>query len=186
MKTVDARLDAGDPAWDRLMGLLQAGFAVDSPAGLSLRDFMRRTLRFPDDYIEGSVSTVFLDSKPVDDIDAAGVAEGSLVALSAAMPGLVGAVMRRNSPYASFREAISWGPDGHTGSSIGDSCTVRVKLFNSVMRERGPDITSRGIIVRAAEAAIVAGNGSGAPGNHLAAYDEPVLLRINAPLGTAR
>ncbi|MDP3176443.1 MAG: hypothetical protein Q8M76_00980 [Spirochaetaceae bacterium] len=199
-------LPGGDQAWSGLYGLLQAGIALESRAGLSLREFMRETLFFPDPYIEGAVSTVFLDGKPVDDIDSARVGEGSLVALSAAMPGLVGAVMRRNSPYASFRESITYGAGAEGGSGLrpgGDGrdadaaagreaprCAVRVKLFNSVMRDRGPDILSRGVIVSAGEAESALGKTFSAlretkDGGALAETDL-VRLRIVATDGETR
>ena len=178
MRELEARLDPGDPAWARLDGLLQAGVALSAPAGLSLRAFMREVLGFPDDYIEGTVSTVFLDGKPVDDIDAARIEEGSLVALSAAMPGLVGAVMRRNSPYASFREAITWiGTRGESEAAAGQACRLRLRLFNSVMRDRGPEILARGVMLEAGEAGrILAGEAEGIAGGD--ADDGLVLLRI--------
>lgn len=147
-------LAPGDPAWDEALGLLQAGFAVRSALGLSARAFMRETLWFEDGYIEGAVSTVFIDAKPVDDIDAAVVAEGSLIALSAAMPGLVGAVMRRRSPYASFREAISYSPGASPRPSPGGGREglIRVKFFNAVMRDRGRETLGRGIFVTGRQA----------------------------------
>jgi hypothetical protein len=127
---------------------VQEGFALYGQEGQSLRDFMRGPVGMSDAYIEGSVSTVFLDYKPVDDLDGAVISPGCLVSLSAAMPGLVGAVMRRNSPYASFREAISHGAHAEQGEGDGDRrCIVRVKLFNAVMREHGPLLVSRGILL---------------------------------------
>lgn len=130
----------------------QAGVWVLARPGESLRDFMAASLGFPASYIEGSVSTVFLDASPVDDIDAAVVKPGCLVALSGAMPGLVGAVMRRKSPYASFRKAIS-----HAGESVAEAaggdrgpsgpeeaCLVRLKLFNAVLHDMGRLVIERG------------------------------------------
>jgi hypothetical protein len=147
----EVAIATGDPAWDEALGLLQAGFYLRARTGLSAREFMREALRLDDEYIEKVVSTVFIDAKPVDDIDSAIVAEGSLIALSAAMPGLVGAVMRRKSPYASFREAISYAPPSARSSSPppegGAEGLVRVKLFNSVMRDHGRKILARGILV---------------------------------------
>ena len=189
-------LAAGAAAWSGLYGLLQAGFSLSARAGSFLREFMSSVLLFPDEYIERAVSTVFLDGKPVDDIDAARVAEGSLVALSAAMPGLVGAVMRRNSPYASFRESISHAaarerdPGGRAGAGGSEACSVRVRLFNSVMRDRGPEILSRGAIVTAGDAE----RALGAPframldaaGGRAFSDGELVLLRIAVPEGDRR
>jgi len=156
-------LEGGDIPPEEAPALLQEGFLVESRPGLSARAFMRETLGLEDEYIEGTVSTVFIDSQPVDDIDAATVGPGSLIALSAAMPGLVGAVMRRGSPYASFRAAISYGagddaarPRGAAGApraSRDGEILVRVRLFNSVMRERGPGILARGVLVETERAA---------------------------------
>jgi hypothetical protein len=56
--------------------------------------------------------------------------------------------MRRNSPYASFREAISHA--GHAGLEAASSqkqCIVRVKLFNAVMREHSPGLLAKGIML---------------------------------------
>ncbi|OHD81576.1 MAG: hypothetical protein A3J97_06740 [Spirochaetes bacterium RIFOXYC1_FULL_54_7] len=155
---VDASPAAGGSSWPRLAGLVQEGFALHGLEGQSLRNFMRGPLGMDDAYIEGSVSTVFLDYKPVDDLDSAAISADCLVSLSAAMPGLVGAVMRRNSPYASFREAISH--DGRLDSGVAAAtrtCLVRVKLFNAIMREHGPVLLQRGILVRAARLAEILG-----------------------------
>jgi hypothetical protein len=127
LRTYDLRLDEGDPLWPELVNLLQAGFWIEAPGPRSVRAFMRETLFFDDDYIEGSISTVFVDSQPVDDLDAALVGPGSRLALSASMPGLVGAVMRIKSPYASFRSAISYGSaaaDGASASVVGSAAVA--------------------------------------------------------------
>lgn len=117
MRQIDIELGRADVRWGAALSFLQAGFLLEAPPGLSARAFMAEVLGFPAAYIEGSVSTVFLNDQPVDDIDAARVGEGSRLALSAAMPGLVGAVMRRRSPYASFREAISHHGDPSAGAA---------------------------------------------------------------------
>jgi hypothetical protein len=127
LRTYDLRLDEGDPLWPELVNLLQAGFWIEAPGPRSVRAFMRETLFFDDDYIEGSISTVFVDSQPVDDLDAALVGPGSRLALSASMPGLVGAIMRIKSPYASFRSAISYGSaaaDGASASVVGSTAVA--------------------------------------------------------------
>jgi len=178
MQTIDVALPRADVRWGAALGLLQAGFSMRTQSGMSARVFMREVLGFPDAYIEGVVSTVFVDDSPVDDIDAARLVEGTRIALSAAMPGLVGAVMRRNSPYAALRESISYQKDcyavgetkgggskaeardptdGEAGGGAGRSPEIRVgvKLFNSVMTDRGPEVLARGIYLRG-EAAVEA------------------------------
>lgn len=155
----------------------QAGVWVLARPGESLRDFMAASLGFPASYIEGSVSTVFLDASPVDDIDAAIVRPGCLVALSGAMPGLVGAVMRRRSPYASFRKAISHsGESGAVGGRAGreGSCLVRLKLFNAVLRDMGGLVIERGAWLESAEA------GQAAPIAELPGAPAASLIRLPA------
>jgi len=171
MPDLELELARADVRWGAALGILQSGFWVVAREGISPRSFMRTALGFPDEYIESEVSTVFLDDKPVDDIDGATLVDGSRLALSAAMPGLVGAVMRRHSPYAAFRETIS-----HRGSAAGaaagstaggpgmvaaragkssaggEAIRLRVKLFNSVMRDRGPEVLAKGIFLDAARA----------------------------------
>ncbi len=166
-----------------LSGIVQEGFALYGLEGQSLRDFMRGPLGMSDAYIEGAVSTVFLDYKPVDDLDGAVISPDCLVSLSAAMPGLVGAVMRRNSPYASFREAISHGrPTGQDAAAGCRRCIVRVKLFNAVMREHGPLILARGILLEPER--ISAALGAPLPSGYASEPGAPGLLLLRA-LGKA-
>lgn len=160
----------------------QAGVWVLARPGESLRDFMAASLGFPASYIEGSVSTVFLDASPVDDIDAALVKPGCLVALSGAMPGLVGAVMRRRSPYASFRTAISHAGESADEAAGGDrgpsgpeeACLVRLKLFNAVLRDMGRMVIERGAWLESAEA------GQAAPTAELPGAPAASLIRLPA------
>jgi hypothetical protein len=169
----------GGPSWTRLAGLVQEGFALYGLEGQSIRDFMRGPLGMADAYIEGAVSTVFLDYKPVDDLDSAIITSGCLVSLSAAMPGLVGAVMRRNSPYASFREGISHdGKMDHDMAAAVRTCLVRVKLFNSIMREHGPSLLQRGILVEPSRLEAVLG--SPLPKGYSTVPSEPGYLKLRA------
>lgn len=127
--------------------LLQKGFMVKVQPGLSVGQFFRRQLNLAPDYIAHRISTIFLDGKPVDDIDSALLRDGSTLALSGAMPGLVGAVMRRDSFYASFRDTISYRDEEENRGSgpHRDEGMIRLKLFNLVMKELGPGFLESGI-----------------------------------------
>jgi hypothetical protein len=178
-RQIDLRLDPGAPEWGPLLNALQAGVQVETKLGLSVRAFARETLGFDDAYIEGRISTVFLDSEPVDDIDAAIVRSGSRIALSAAMPGLVGAVMRRKSAYASFRKGISYGDkagDGVVTPADTGLGRVTVKFFNSIMEEQGRAILAKGVILEAAALEAIA---PGAAGEAAPAAGELVALRVS-------
>ncbi|MCP4349944.1 MAG: endonuclease/exonuclease/phosphatase family protein [Desulfobacterales bacterium] len=56
--------------------------------GCSIRSLLCKQTDVASDYVDERISTVFLDGKPVDDVDSAIVKNGSVLALSAAMPGL--------------------------------------------------------------------------------------------------
>ncbi len=91
------------------------------------------------------VQTLFLDARPVDDVDTVVVRDGAILALSAAMPGLLGATMRKGGRYAAFREDIS---------QHADACgicetrgRVTVKLFNMVAKEVGSRLLETGVEV---------------------------------------
>ena len=109
------------------------------------------------DYVSGRITTMFLNSRAVDDIASSVVHDGAVVALSGAMPGLVGATMRRGGFYAAMRGAMTYREDGGAGGS--DLAWVRVKLFNLLIRELGPGFLARGTIMSATElsAFLVAG-----------------------------
>ena len=129
--------------------LLQRGFSFGALVGCSIRELLCEQLRLDEAYVAQRVSTIFLDGKPVDDIDAAVVRDGSVLSLSAAMPGLVGAAMRKGGAYAYLRDAITARESG--GCPSARPGLVRMKLFNMVMEELGPGFLRRGAIVRVAE-----------------------------------
>ncbi len=127
----------------RFFPVLQAGFLVMARLDESIREVLCGQLGLSADYVARRISTIFLDGKPVDNIDAAVIREGSTLALSSAMPGLVGATMRRGGFYASFRSSITHREEGHHGA--GKEGLFRVKLFNLLMAELGPPFLERGI-----------------------------------------
>jgi len=137
--TVESRIN---PIFFRL---LQNGFAVETEVGCSVRTFLFEILGLDTGYIEKRIQTIFLDGETVDDIDTAIVRDGSILALSGAMPGLIGAVLRKGSYYAPMRREISHKKEIESTSS--QKGRVIVKLFNLVNRELGPFFFERGVWV---------------------------------------
>jgi hypothetical protein len=124
---------------------LQDGFLLEAQVGCSIREFLRDRCRIAPETIAERISTVFLDGKPVDDFDRAFIEDNSTLALSGAMPGLVGAVMRSNSPLRSFRSSITHG--GDEGSKRLQDGLVRLKLFNTVMSELASGFLREGVLL---------------------------------------
>ncbi len=124
--------------------ILQKGITVPAITGCTLKSLLCDQFAIPSDYVTDRITTVFLDNCPVDDLDRAIVQDGSRVTLSAAMPGLVGATMRRGGFYAALRQGISHVLENK--ASGGQSGTVRIKLFNLLLAELGPLVLARGLI----------------------------------------
>lgn len=125
--------------------LLQKGVTVPAIVGCTLKSLLCDQFAIPADYVTDRITTIFLDNRPVDDLDRAIVQDGSRVTLSAAMPGLVGATMRRGGFYAALRQGISHVMENKAAG--GQRGTVRLKLFNLLLAELGPLVLARGLFL---------------------------------------
>ena len=135
---------AGDKI-DFFFSLMRQGFMVETPVGCSVKTMLNNTLGMDDNYVEDRIKTIFLDAKPVDDINAACINDGSVLALSGAMPGLAGATLRRGGQLASFRGSISCKSDGK--NALSQEGHVVVKLFNLLVSDLGPIFLKQGILL---------------------------------------
>jgi len=125
--------------------MLQRGVTVQAAVGCPLGELLCAQLGIPQEYVAGRITTIFLDNRPVDDLERSLIHEGSRVTLSAAMPGLVGATMRRSGYYATLRQGITHAEKG--GAVREGQGTVRLKLFNLLLPELAPVILARGILL---------------------------------------
>jgi len=136
-------LEVSPEQFARFHSLLREGFLVEAEPGCSIKALLCEQFMVSPEYLEARVQTVFLDGKPVDDLDRTEVPGGATLALSAAMPGLVGATLRRGGYYAPLRSEIPCREQGtltETGAAM-----VLVKLFNLLGPELAPTFLARGI-----------------------------------------
>lgn len=145
----------------RFFPLFGEGIRIEGPGGASLSEFLAQAAGFDPDYLALRVQTVFLNGHPVDDLSRAEVREGDRIALSAALPGLAGAVLRRGSALAAMRRAITW-KEAEGGKEGAGLIAATLLLYNLVASERGPDLLARGVRI---------------PGATLAAFLERVFPR---------
>lgn len=139
--TLDVHIDKGRIS--DFVVLLRTGFRVKAQVGCNVKDFLCGQMGLATDYYENRIQTLFLNSKPVDNPETARVRDGATLALSAAMPGLVGATMRKGGHYGRMRGSITHMDDGQTcGEAVG---WVTLKLFNMILKELGPYFLSQGI-----------------------------------------
>ena len=149
MTVPDLRLTMKPDRIREFYPILQQGFRVTARVGCTLRKLLSEQFALGSDYVAERITTIFLNGKATDDLDDAVVRDGSTVALSAAMPGLVGATMRRGGYYSAMRSSITHTDDRRSGEDrIG---TVRIKLFNILLAELGPDFLGRGAVVTASD-----------------------------------
>ena len=133
------------PLIARFFLLLQQGVKIRRRVGCTIAAFLQEELGAGPLTIE-KIQSIMLDGKPVDDISTALIHDGSVLALSAAMPGLVGATLRRGGAYSSLRSVITY-------HETGEACKpgegwVSIKLFNLMMAELGPGLLRQGVLVR--------------------------------------
>jgi hypothetical protein len=133
----------GEKALPYFLPLFQEGVMIETRTGGNLKDFLTRSLSIPADYVETRIQTVFLNGKAVDDLKQAIVRDGSTVALSAAMPGLVGATLRRGGFFASLRPAITSAAEPEAASP--KPGRVILKLFNLLVPELAPALLAEGV-----------------------------------------
>lgn len=126
--------------------LLGQGFTLKIKTGITVRDLLCRQINLSDDYLDRRIQTIFLNGKVVDDVDTAVIPQGSTLALSAALPGLAGATLRRGGAYAAMRSQIS-----HKHHAVDDppkNGIVMLKLFNIVALELGAMFLKQGVWIQ--------------------------------------
>ncbi|BFR49097.1 hypothetical protein RVX_R21580 [Nitratidesulfovibrio sp. HK-II] len=150
MTKIDLQLRVRTPSglW-RL--LLQEGVCVPSRVECTLRAALEQGMGFPREDVDTRMEAIFLDGRPVDDIDAARLHDGARLSLATALPGAAGIAMRRNSPYAALRAAITHHEQG--GGTEAQSASadtprqgrVHLRLFNLVMRDHAARLLAAGV-----------------------------------------
>jgi hypothetical protein len=126
--------------------LLGHGFKVNVQTGCSIKELLCNQLGIDEDYLSERIQTIFLNFKVVDDVNSAIVNEGSVLALSGAMPGLVGAILRSGGYYAAMRSQISH--KKNPTSRPQGTAPITLKLLNLIVKELGPTFLQNGIILK--------------------------------------
>ncbi|MBW1785657.1 MAG: hypothetical protein JRK53_03410 [Deltaproteobacteria bacterium] len=125
--------------------LLQRGVDVYGQVGVSITEFLCQQIGASPEYVEKRIQTIFLNGKPVDDEDLAILSDGDTLALSASMPGALGATMRKGGFFSPLRYQISHTPEEKTPTVVDGIVTL--KLFNIILKELAGLVLSRGISV---------------------------------------
>lgn len=127
--------------------LFQSGVGVEVQLGCSIQELLTEQFGIAADYVSGRITTIFLNSKAVDKVGTAIIRDHDVLALSGAMPGLVGATMRSGGYYAAMRGAMTYNDDRVI--PVGQRGVITLKLFNLLLGELGPRLLRRGCLLRA-------------------------------------
>ena len=123
--------------------LLQHGVIMKAQVRCTVKDFLCHQLGISREYVGERIQTIFLNGKAVDDADSAVLNDGSRLALSASMPGLAGATLRKGGFFGSMRNQISH--DEHMKPEPLQEGMIFLKLFNLIAKELGPMLLKRGV-----------------------------------------
>lgn len=126
----------------RLTTLLQRGFLVPCSTSVTLYDFLLSLPGFNLDYITDRIETIFINGCASDSLQHP-LIPGSTLALSAAMPGLAGAIFRKGGAHASLRSK----PGRSQPLPAATDGFITVKLFNMIATDKGEELLTRGILV---------------------------------------
>ena len=124
--------------------LLQSGIFLSAVQGITIADLLTALPGFSLDYIQRRVQTIFVNGLPADSLEQQISEDNTVLAISAAMPGLAGAIFRKGGAHASLRTATA---TADNSSSADTQITVRLKLFNIIAKERGLDLLTEGCLL---------------------------------------
>ena len=139
-----------DALHPKFFPLFRKGVQIEIQSGISLYKLFHERWEIPLEYIHHRISSVFLDSHPVDDLENTHIAGGMVLALSSAMPGLVGAVMRRRLSLSSLRQSITYREK--TLPDLQHDGIITLKLFNLLVEELSEVFFRMGFRVRTEDA----------------------------------
>ena len=134
-------------ALSRFTTLLQAGTFIETDQGTSVGDFLFALPDFSREYIATRIQTIFLNGLPADSLDQKLFGLDAVLAISAAMPGLAGAIFRKDGVHASLRTQTA--NELSPAETAKNPLTIRLKLFNMIAAEKGVQLLNEGCVLSA-------------------------------------
>ncbi len=139
-----------------LLFMLQQGVYIPLPetpvpGRVSVTSFLLRVLNLDDETFRDEIKTMMLNNMVVDNPDRTDLKRNDVLIVSGAMPGLVGAMLRSDSPIKVLRSTISGEnlKESENSSLVGDESPafIRLKAFNTVLRNHMDDILRYGVYI---------------------------------------
>ncbi len=128
--------------------LLHTGVFVEICENSSIKDLLCGELQINASYLKEQIQTIFLNFRPVDNPESAVIGDGSVISLSAAMPGIMGALLRKEGRYAPMRQQISYHTDmSNSGDKTEKKGRVLLKVFNMLAPDLCESILGHGVFI---------------------------------------
>jgi hypothetical protein len=141
------RLLVDTEALSKYTTMLQSGIYVEVDQGTTIGELLFSLPGFSEEYVKTRVETIFLNGLPADNLQQQLFGKKAVIAISAAMPGLAGAIFRKDGIHASLRTTTA----GKLSSVNAPEApiTIRLKLFNMISKDRGEQLFSNSCVVSA-------------------------------------
>ncbi len=137
--------------------VLHHGFQVKALVGCSIKDLLCDQFKVAEDVLKHRIQTLLLDGKPVDDEETATVKDGTTIALSIALGGVLGASLRKGGLLADYRSTITH-QEKETTEITPTEGMVTIKLFNQLAGELGPLFLKKGLWLKKDDAKAILKN----------------------------
>ena len=137
---IQLSLKVSSKALPRFTTLLQSGIYVNVEQGTSIGALLFGLPGFSEEYVKNSVQTIFLNGLPADNLQQQLFGKELVIAISAAMPGLAGAIFRKDGVHASLRTTTAGALSSQDAPET--PITIRLKLFNMIAMDKGEQLFS--------------------------------------------
>lgn len=134
-------------ALPRFTTLLQSGIYMELDQGTSIGELLFALPGFSEKYVKETVQTIFLNGLPADTLQQKLFGKEAVIAISAAMPGLAGAIFRKDGVHASLRTTTA--AELSSQDALETPITIRLKLFNMIAMDRGEELLANTCIITA-------------------------------------
>ena len=129
--------------------MLQRGVYIEKPGTVTVSGFVCGLLGITLEIFMKDIKTLMLNNDVVDRPESTLLNSGDTLMLSGAMPGLVGAMLRSDSPLKSMRDSITAGDSKNANSAVDQ--LVNIKVFNTALAKYKEKIVDYGFLVKAAD-----------------------------------
>ncbi len=124
--------------------LLQSGMEMVKCSGETVDSLLSKLPGFTPRYITERVQTIFINGIANDDLKTP-LCKASTMAISTAMPGLAGAIFKRNSPHATLRTVSGLTEPRPDNKRARD--TIILRIYGAINKEKGPGILAQGAVI---------------------------------------